>query len=184
MAVAPDDAELVHRIGVGDSSQEAVLFRKFAPRIRLFGLRHLRDEHAADDLVQQVIVTVLESVRAGKMREPERLGSFVLGTARLVAKGLKTGEYRRQGLLDRFGPKAADYEAGESTSSLDTEQLRRCVEGLPPRERTVVMLTFYAERSGDEIAAELGMTAGNVRVVRHRAIGRLQECMGAGEATA
>jgi RNA polymerase sigma-70 factor (ECF subfamily) len=40
-----------------------------APRIRLYGLRHLRDEHAADDLTQQVLITTLETLRAGRLRE-------------------------------------------------------------------------------------------------------------------
>ena len=31
------------------------------PRIRLYGLRYLRDEHAADDLTQQVLITILEA---------------------------------------------------------------------------------------------------------------------------
>ncbi len=47
------DIELVRRIGTGnDRDAETELFRRMAPRVRLYGLRHLRDEHAADDLTQ------------------------------------------------------------------------------------------------------------------------------------
>lgn len=159
---------------------EAELFARFARRIRLYGLRHLGDEAAADDLVQRVLVVVIESLRAGKVREPDQLASFVLGTARMVARSTWSGERRRGGLLERYG---AREEAGrERPSELDLERLRGCVERLAPRERAVVMLSFYAERSSDEIAQELEMTAGNVRVVRHRAIGRLKACMGHAEA--
>jgi RNA polymerase sigma-70 factor (ECF subfamily) len=56
-------------------------YRRLAPRVRLYGLRHLRDRHAAADLVQQVLLMTLERLRAGKVREPERIASFVLGTA-------------------------------------------------------------------------------------------------------
>ena len=46
---ALSDAEVVRRIGSGpDSEAEAELFRRMAPRIRLYGLRHLRDGHAAE----------------------------------------------------------------------------------------------------------------------------------------
>jgi RNA polymerase sigma factor (sigma-70 family) len=48
---------------------------------------------------------------------------------------------------------------------------------LSPRERAVVALTFYAERSTEDIARELATSSGNVRVVRHRALARLHECM-------
>jgi RNA polymerase sigma-70 factor (ECF subfamily) len=60
------DAELALRIGSGtDREAEAELFRRMAPRIRLYGLRHLRDPNASDDLTQQVILTTLEALRAG-----------------------------------------------------------------------------------------------------------------------
>ena len=52
-----------------------------APRIRLYGLRHLRSATAADDLVQQVLLNLLEALRAGRLREPDKLAQFVLGTA-------------------------------------------------------------------------------------------------------
>ena len=57
-------------------------------------------------------------------------------------------------------------------------KLAGCLETLAERERTVVVLTFFADKSGDEVARELGLTAGNVRVIRHRAIARLRGCMG------
>jgi RNA polymerase sigma-70 factor, ECF subfamily len=74
MKIELNDAELVRQIGAGnDREAEAELFRRMAPRIRLYGLRHLRSEHAADDLTQQVLITTLEALRAGRLREPEKL---------------------------------------------------------------------------------------------------------------
>jgi len=45
------------------------------------------------------------------------------------------------------------------------------------RERMIVLLTFYAERSARQVGDEMTMTEGNVRVTRHRAIGKLRACM-------
>lgn len=172
------DAELVRRIGTGtsDNEAEAELCRRFGRRIRLYGLRHLRSDAMAEDLVQQVLVLAIESLRHHRVREPERLASFILGSCRMVAREARRGEARRERLLEQYG--IGTEIAPEPTAQLDLERLRGCVEKLPPRERTVVILTFYGERSGDEIAADLSMTLGNVRVVRHRAVGHLQECMG------
>ena len=44
---------------------EAELYRPLAPRVRLYGLRHLRDEDAARDLVQQVMLLAIEKLRGG-----------------------------------------------------------------------------------------------------------------------
>jgi RNA polymerase sigma-70 factor, ECF subfamily len=172
------DAELVRRIGTGthDNEAEAELCRRFCGRIRLYGLRHLRSDAMAEDLVQQVLVLTIESLRQHRVREPERLASFILGSCRIVARDARRGEARRQRLLEQY-PIPAEVTLAP-TAQLDLERLRGCVEKLPPRERTVVILTFYGERSGDEIAADLSMTPGNVRVVRHRAVGHLRECMG------
>ena len=47
-----------------------------ALRVRLYGLRHLRDHASAEDLMQQVLITTLEALRQGCLREPEKLASF------------------------------------------------------------------------------------------------------------
>jgi len=59
-----NDADPAEQIRLGsDRGGEVELFRRMAPRIRLYGLRHLRDEHAAEDLVQQVLVITIEALR-------------------------------------------------------------------------------------------------------------------------
>jgi DNA-directed RNA polymerase specialized sigma24 family protein len=40
-------------------------------------------------------------------------------------------------------------------------------------------MTFYDEQTAAEAAAFLGLSEGNVRVIRHRALHQLRECMGA-----
>jgi len=42
------------------------------------------------------------------------------------------------------------------------------------------VMTFYDDQPAKEVAAALGLSEGNVRVIRHRALGRLRECMNAG----
>src|SRR5215831_6291517 len=98
-----NDAELVRRIGTGDTEAESELFRRMAPRIRLYGLRHLRDEYASDDLTQQVLITTLKALRAGRLREPEKLASFVLGTCRMTVLDMHRSTRRKERLLERFG---------------------------------------------------------------------------------
>jgi RNA polymerase sigma-70 factor, ECF subfamily len=157
---------------------ESELYQRFAHRIRAYGLRHLRSHAAADDLVQQVLLVVIEAQRSGKIRDAEKLPSFVLGTCRLVSQGLSRTERRRERLREQWTPR--DDVAG-APQLLDLERLRDCMSKLPAREQTIVALTYYAERDGDAIASELGMTPGNVRVVRHRAMAHLHECV-SGEA--
>ncbi len=171
------DAELVEKIGSGEADAEAELFRRMAPRIRLYGLRHLRDEHAADDLTQQVLITILEALRAGRLREADRLASFVLGTCRMTVLDLRRGAQRKARLLEQFGPGLIPSAAAPEPQ-LDREQLARCVQNLKERERAVVILTFYDEQTSADVSHFLGVSEANVRVIRHRAIHQLRGCMG------
>ena len=83
MNVGLSDADLAPRIAAGDREAEAEMCRRMGPRIRLYGLRHLRSPSAADDLVQQVLLKILEALRAARLREPDKLAQFVLGTCAL-----------------------------------------------------------------------------------------------------
>jgi RNA polymerase sigma-70 factor (ECF subfamily) len=179
MDIVLDDAELVRQIGSGSAREaEAELFRRMAPRIRLYGLRHLRNEHAADDLVQQVLIVTLEALRASRLREAEKLASFVLGTCRMMVLDLRRGAHRKERLLEQFGQDML-APVQPAALSLDQERLARCVQRLKERERAVVMMTFYDERTGADVANFLGVSEANVRVLRHRAIHQLRDCMGA-----
>jgi RNA polymerase sigma-70 factor, ECF subfamily len=176
MGIELSDADLALQIGSGDPEAEAELFRRLAPRVRLYGLRHLRDAYAADDLAQQVLIKTLEALRAGRLREPEKLTSFVLGMCRMTVLDLRRNAQRKDRLLQRFG---ADLLAPvhPSLPQLDHDLLSRCVQRLKERERTVVVMTFYDEQTGADVASFLGVSEANVRVIRHRAIHQLRDCM-------
>ena len=178
MQIELSDSDLARQIALGhDPAAEAELFRRMAPRIRLYGLRHLRDEHAADDLVQQVLITTLEALREGRLRESGKLTSFVLGTCRMTVLDLRRNAQRKERLLEQFG---ADVPAPSHSLApkLDQEQLASCVQKLKERERSVVVMSFYDEQTGADIARFLGLSEANVRVIRHRAIHQLRDCMG------
>lgn len=179
--VALSDAKLAREIGGGESREaEAELFRRMAPRIRRYGLRHLRDEQAAADLTQQVFITMLKALREGRLREPDKLASFMLGTCRMTVLELRRSAHRREQLLEQFGSEMLTA-APPAAPELDREQLARCVQGLRERERTVIVMTFYDEQTGADLAGFLGVSEANVRVIRHRALRQLRGCMGAAE---
>ena len=177
---AAADSELATAIAAaadgGAQAEESELYRRFARRVRLYGLKHLRDEAAADDLAQQVLLVTIEKLRAGEVRNPGEIGSFILGTSRMLAGSMTRKTRRREALLALFHT-ADRYVDPSDGGSGDIEALERCLHGLAERDRRVLLLTFYAEKTSAEIAAELGVTGTVVRVARHRALGRLRDCV-------
>lgn len=173
------DAHLVRRIAEAspgtDRAAETELCRRLVPRVRLYGLRHLRDEAGAADLMQQVILMLIERLRSGALREPEQLVSFVFGMCRQVVLDLRRGNDRRERLLQTYGDALLPPETPPSDP--DSRRLAYCLERLPERERTVLMLSFYDDMPAEALARELKLTAANVRVIRHRGLERLRACV-------
>jgi RNA polymerase sigma-70 factor (ECF subfamily) len=162
---------------------EAELYRLLAPRARRFGLRHLRDAHAAADLMQHVMTLTIEQLRSGQLREPERVLSFVLGACRLTVTDQRRGERRREDLLQRYADDLpiADIHVAPR---LDHRRVADCLERLPARERSVLVLTFFDDQPSEAVGRQLGCSPGNVRVIRHRGIDKLRRCVDSGRRTA
>src|SRR4029078_10636425 len=159
--------------GSHDSAQ-AEICRRRGPRIRLYALKPLRNEAAAADLMQDVLVMVLQKLRDGAVRDREQVVSFVLGTARQMVIDGRRGARRRVQILEAF-PVDLTPADEEAPAPPDTRRLGRCILALHQRERTVLVLTFYDDRSADAVAAELGLSAGNVRVIRPRGLERWRD---------
>lgn len=174
-----DEAELVRAVadgGANGRAAEAEICRRFAPRIRLYGLRHLRNQDRAADLVQLVLMATLEAVRSATIENPALLHRFVLGTCRNIATRMRAREARFEPRpIEEIDPGALE----PNVDKVDLEALLRCIARLEERPRAVVQLSFQEERDAEEIAAALGTTAGNVRVLRHRAVAQLRACLDA-----
>ncbi|MBL8363564.1 MAG: sigma-70 family RNA polymerase sigma factor [Rubrivivax sp.] len=177
------EAALAERIAAAAPERvpdaEAELYRLLAPRVRRYGLRHLRDPHAAADLMQHVMALMLERLRGGELREPARVLSWVLGACRLTVMDQRRGERRREDLLQRHAD-ALPSPVAQLSPRLDHERVARCLERLPERERSVIVLSFYDDQGADAVGRQLGLTAGHVRVVRHRGLHQLRRCVDGG----
>src|SRR4026208_2615749 len=102
MPIEISDADLAPRIVEGDREAEAEVCRRMGPRIRLYGLRHLRSASAADDLVQHVLLKTLEALRAARLRDGMKLAPFVLGTCRMTVLDIRRRLNRQEQLLEEF----------------------------------------------------------------------------------
>lgn len=109
-----DDAtfwtSLARRIEQGDPEAEAELVGLFHHRVRLLASVRLHGSDAALDIAQETILAVLEALRAGRLREPDRLPAFVLGIARNLVNNHCRKEARSRELLDN--PPDQAVEAG------------------------------------------------------------------------
>src|SRR5262249_35190967 len=134
---------------------------------------------AVDDLVQHVLLSVLQALRAGRVEERDRLDAYVLGTCRNAVMDMRRGVARQRRVAERAASGLPDgYEPKYLT--VDRMRLEHCLRELEARDRAVVLATFLEDRDADEIGSAMQLSAGNVRVIRHRALAKLQACVGGG----
>jgi RNA polymerase sigma-70 factor, ECF subfamily len=177
VADEPSIAALVAAAASGDRRAEGVLCRRFAPAVRTFARRRLRGGDAVDEFAQEVFLRFVQALRAGNVNEGERVGGFVLGICRNLARERVRSQERRSELWAEFGQALASLEDEPAKAAYQIAQLEDCLSQIAQRSRDVIRYAFIDGESAAEIATRLSMTEGNVRVVRHRTLEALKTCM-------
>ena len=77
----------------------------------------------------------------------------------MVVLDLRRNAQRRERLLAEFGRDFVGLVVAPAYS-VDQDQLARCLEQLAERERTVIVMTFYEEQTGEDLAGFLGAVDG------------------------
>jgi RNA polymerase sigma-70 factor (ECF subfamily) len=169
---------LVARAAEGDRAAESAACARFAAAVRLFARRRLRAHDAVEEFAQDVMLALVEALRAGRVDDPQRLGGFVLGICRNLAKDRVRQNERREELWQRHGVTLESMAvAPPEPASYELLHLEDCLSQLPKRSRELVRLAYIEAREADDIATHLGTSAINVRVMRHRTLHTLRDCM-------
>ena len=130
--------DLVRRIVSGEPAAEAELVDRFSRALSFLLRRLTRDDTAAEDLYQETFRLVIEKVRRGELREPERLPGFVSS----MARNLFLGSVRRGGRRQKW---QGDSEAAETAPDPAPGQLAR----LLAKERAMAVRGVLAELKND-----------------------------------
>lgn len=173
---ADDLADLLERVArARDRDAFARLFEHFAPRLKAVAMREGADEALAEDLVQDVMLTVwrqaatFDRSRAGAatwlftMMRNRRIDLF--RRSRFVDYGLDE-------LPDRPSPDPGPEE--EASLAIDADALSACLAHLPAEQREVLEKAYFEEKTHSEIAAELGLPLGTVKSRIRLALARLR----------
>lgn len=126
------------------------------------------DAHQAEDLVQTVLTRV-----AKHWKKLARDGSPEAYARRsLINQHISWRRRRRLVDLPTANPPDRGYDHGDE--SLHRITLQEALARLTPRQRAVLVLRFYEDRSVEETADLLGCSPGTVKSQTHYALGRLR----------
>lgn len=187
MTGAPGDsdlADLLNAIGARqDRAAFQVLFTHFAPRLKAYMRRLGADDGAAEELVQETMLTVWN--RAARFDRHLSSASTWLFT---VARNKRIDRMRRSRHpeLDPGDPNLSPRPEPAADRALElTEQadmLRTEIRQLPAEQAEILALTFFEDHSQSAIAKALDLPLGTVKSRMRLALARLRKAIGPDDA--
>ena len=172
--------DLVSRIRAGDRQAEAELVERYSRGVMIIIRREVHDTVAVEDIHQEGFRIVLEKIRRGDVREPEKLSGFVCG----VARNLVIDHFRRatrqenNAVIDEAVsiPHPAPDQLQELLRKEKADLVRQVLKGMSNERDIQALYRFYiADDDKEQICADLGLTSLHFNRVLHRARERFRE---------
>jgi RNA polymerase sigma-70 factor, ECF subfamily len=176
MGDAMVDRELLDRCRRGEPEAFAELVDRTHRQVYTLAYRLVGDRHEAEDVTQEAYLRVHRSLRTFRGDS-----SFSTWLYRIVANTSMT-HLRRRG---RFGDPAEEPDlvlalaepAPAEGGEVDRDELRRALGALPHGQRVAVVMKDAYGFSCLEIADQMGISEGAVKVRLHRARKRLKDLL-------
>jgi RNA polymerase sigma-70 factor (ECF subfamily) len=159
---------------------ERVVTRYESPLLR-YVTRIVCDEALAQDIVQDSFLKLLRKWD-GPMEEGARISSWLYRVAHNRAVDAVRRQSRRRSLHHRHAaelPTSVPPDRGEGADVTDRALAAvDALQMLSERERQLVVLKVFEEKSYKEIAEIAGVSVGNVGYILHHAMRKLAEHLG------
>ncbi len=173
----PDFAGLMLAVrDKGDRAAYGVVFQHFAPRVKAFLMKSGSDAALAEELAQDVMVTVWHK---SAQFDPARasLSTWIF----TIARNRRIDYFRR---ARRPEPEDLDWGASEEPDAADiyqtaeeTRRLGAALSTLPEPQRALIERAYYGDLSHSEIAAQTGLPLGTIKSRIRLALERLRQNM-------
>jgi RNA polymerase sigma-70 factor (ECF subfamily) len=178
--LAASDESLLARIKRGDPDAMGEIYDEHHGALCSFATRLLADDHAAEDLVQDVFVALPGLIE--KLRPDASLRSFLLGIAANRAKHQLRSRSRGRRFAERLGlepvARVEDPERLRERRGL-AEALARALDELPVDQRVTFVLKEIEGYSCRDAAEILGIPEATVRTRVFHARQRLRSALAA-----
>jgi RNA polymerase sigma factor (sigma-70 family) len=182
-------SQLLARSGLGDRSAFAALYQRTSGHLFAVVLRIQRDRGRAEDLLQEVYVTVWKAAASFDAARSQPLTWLTHIARNRAIDSLRRAQAQPQTESlsvdeddDRPDPheRLADDRAGPLDllgAASEKRQLAHCMEHLTAPQRQSVALAFFDGLSHAEVAAQLREPLGTVKSWVRRALGTLKGCL-------
>jgi len=170
---------LVARIRANDNEAMEELYRVFSKGIRYHLCRQLGAQEL-DDKVHDTFLIVIQAIRRGELREPERLMGFVRTIVRrqVAAYIGDAVQARKEHLELEAGIKVPDAHRNPEESAMDRQSIdimRNVLESISGRDREILTRFYLLEQTQQRICEEMSLSETQFRLLKSRAKARFGE---------
>jgi len=172
------DAELFRALKAGQPSALGVVYDRYASLVYKLALRILANPQEAEDLTQEIFLTLW---RSGKYN-PDRgsLGSFLTTLTRSRAIDRLRSRSTSLKFLQKFSQMMTTETSTptpfESASlSQRSQYVRDALAQLPDNKRQVLEMAYYEGLSQSEIAKQLNIPLGTIKTWARQALLKLRQ---------
>ena len=170
---------LVEQIKLGKDEGMEHLYRLFSRGIRYYLCRQLGPQEL-DDKVHDTFLIVVNAIRRGDLREPERLMGFVRTVVRRqVAAYIENAVHTRREQAElETGIAVADRGQNpeqEAIGRQKNELMRSALEALSVRDRDILIRFYIKEQPQEQICREMSLTETQFRLLKSRAKAKFGE---------
>ena len=123
---------------------------------------------------------MVDALRAGRVDDIEALPGFVFQTARHICLQRDRSGMREDRALSRWAQRDQTHEPDALVALISEERcaaVRRALEALEDDDRTLLRALFFERLETADVAERMGVSAGALRVRKHRALLRLSELL-------
>lgn len=176
-------ADLMAAAQGGDQRAYATLLRTLAPYIRRQVRRYLRDAAEAEDVVQEVLLTIHRVRHTYDPARPFRPWLVAITRRRIIDR--LRSRIRRDAREQVVAPDDETFTnapANTPEEEPDHSALHAAVAALPEGQRRAVELLKLQDMSLKEASALTGMSVGALKVAAHRAYKALRAAIGVRQA--
>ncbi|HML15916.1 MAG TPA: sigma-70 family RNA polymerase sigma factor [Bryobacteraceae bacterium] len=172
-------ADLVERIRSGETDGMEQLYALFSKGIRFYLCRQLGPQEL-DDKVHDTFVVVVQAIRRGELREPQRLMGFVRTIVRRqVAAHIDRMVHDRREQIDMDSTLRIVDPTGNPEETVifrqRNELIRRVMAELSERDREILTRFYLREQGQAQICSEMDLTETQFRLLKSRAKARFGE---------
>ena len=175
----PNWAQLVEKIRLDDQCALEELYRIFSRGMRYYLCRQLGPQDL-DDRVHDSFLIVVQAIRRGDLREPERLMGFARTIVRRQIAGhidIAVQQRKQQVDLDTSAP-LPDSGVSPEAAAMTREEEALAVsvlKGISRRDREILTRFYLDEQSQEEICRDMSLSETQFRLLKSRAKARFGE---------